>query len=652
MLLPLTALMALMFFWSSPLLSTPTAEAALFFGVFLAPLSFFAGACRGALRNTRGFRNDVFKESAWVFGTALGLLSILWLHGLTQTSCSPSVGIWPFVILLTPQLFLNLVSGVWVGRLLAQVKLTVIVCLILCLGYLWLQISLWWLNPSMRFFDPYWLMITGELISGQSLTLPVIVYRMSGLFYGLALFLLGTSFRRHATQFWLVFALFGFAAMMQYKSSALISPSLSQRRAAYPDLLAKGPLVLHTNLETIGKEHAEAILQEGTLWLARLKERTGLDSHKPIHIWLYANSESLAHFTGAKNIHFALPTHREIHVSGTEIPHPTLGHELAHIVLGQMSNTLWDVPGIWEFLPNWGLSEGLATYLTPELNIREDLSTQQQAFALYRLGLETEPEDLLSPDFGSFWAQSSQRAYTASAAILEVYIDAQCQDLSCRQKLIQALAKAGDITWSPEFLKSYYLRMKTESLPPDALPSVFKQFQKNSILMADCSVVSASKEPELDIDLSKLPPYKQRELMIKKAFSRSNASYAQAGLDLLSLQSPAAYAWLGLSLLKPTESDIAYDYAAYLLARIEILGGNFKLGLDWMPTQLEGFVGQEAKRVSALAKSQIGWADQAATEFDLLKTEASRPADILRFGDMAERARQISLGERFLLGVW
>lgn len=419
----------------------------------MAPLAFFAGACRGALKNIRGFKNDFLKEGAWVFGAALFYLTLLWLHSFTLTSCSPSAGVWPFLILLLPQLFLNLVSGIWVGRLTGRVKLAVMVSFIFWLGYIWLQVSLWWINPSMRFFDPYWLMIVGDLISGQSLEPAIIAYRLSSLLYGLALLLLGISWKRHATQFWVVFVLLGSGVWLQHKSSALISPSFSQRHQAYPDLLTQGPLALHTNVDLIGQERAEAILQEGTLWLGRLKERTGLEAHQPIHIWLYANSESLAHYTGAKNVHFALPSHLEIHIEGTQIPHPTLGHELAHVLLGQVSKTIWGVPGIWGIMPNWGLSEGLASYLTPELNIREDLTGDEQAFALYRLGLEQQPENLLSADPWSFWIQSSRRAYTASAAILGAHVDAQCQTPDCRRKLVQYLAKAGDVSWSEEFFK-------------------------------------------------------------------------------------------------------------------------------------------------------------------------------------------------------
>lgn len=657
MLLPLATFITLGLSWSSPLLSTPTAEAALFLGIFLAPLSFFAGACRGALRSVWGLQDDLKREGVWVFGSVFFYLLVLWMHSWTLQSCSPSAGLWPFLILLIPQLFLNLMTGIWVGRIFGQIKLAVAVSFILWLAYLWLQISLWWMNPSMRFFDLYWVMIVGDLLAGQSLDPAIIAYRMSTLLYGLALLVLGIHWKRHATQFWILFFLLGSGVLVQYKSASLISPTFSQRHQAYPDLLARGHLILHTDLKLVGKDHAKAVLQEGILWLKRLKERTGLEAQQPIHIWLYSSSESLAHYTGAKNIHFALPSHQEIHITGTEIPHPTLGHELAHVLLGQVSHTIWGIPGVFESLPNWGLSEGLATYLTPELNIREDLSTQEQATALYRLGIETEPEELLSVDPWSFWLHSSTRAYTASAAILGAYIDAQCQTQTCRHKLISWLAQTGDVVWKPEFLKSYHTRMKTEFLVPDALPSVAKYFHKDSIILADCSV-SEIQKPQKETDPLKLPIHEQRQQIIQKVFSKSNAVYAEAGLSILNsepkewMQVAASYSRLGLFLTKQTESDLAYDYAAYLLARTQILGANFKLGLDWMPMQLEGLVGQEASRLVALSKSQIGQAEQAAVEFDFLKSQAKRPADRIRFEDMAERSRQIHLGERFLLGVW
>lgn len=208
------------------------------------------------------------------------------------------------------------------------------------------------------------------------------------------------------------------------------------------------------------------------------------------------------------------------------------------------------------------------------------------------------------------------------------------------------------------FLKSYHLKMKNEFLPPDALPSVSKLFRASSILLADCSVQKIPETQIEETDPLLLPIYKQRELLVKKAFIKNMASYAQAGLEILIskpqdfVQIAAAYGRLGVSLLKPTESDIAYDYAAYLLARTEILGGNFKLGLSWMPVQLDGLVAIESARVSALAKSQIGAAEQASIEFELLKNQATRLADRLRFGDMAERAREINAGQLFLLGVY
>jgi hypothetical protein len=679
MLLPLVGFAAFILVWQSSLLGTPTAEAALFLGVFLAPLTLLAGACRGALRNPRGVTDDLLKEGVWVIGTVGIYLLGLSLHSMGYRSCSPSAGIWPFLILIVPQLFLNLITGIWIGRLVGRIKLAVIFTLILAIVYMVIQVSLWWMNPSLRFFEPYWLLVAGDLLQGQSLDSGVITYRISSLFIGLGLWALGIHWKQHARKFWMVLLLISAGLLLQWKSSNMIAPPFSERKEAYPDVVTQGSLILHTNLEMIGKNSARAILQEGALWLQRLQNRTGIESHQPIHIWLYSNQESLAHFTGAKNVHFTLPSHREIHITGTEIPHPTLGHELAHIVLGQVSDTLWGTPGILGLLPNWGLSEGLATYLTPELAIREDLSIQEQAYALYRLGLEKHPEDLLSPDLWSFWMQSSVRAYTASASILGAYLDRQCRTLICRSKWIKKMARMGEVSLPIEFLKAYRLKMEQEPLPPDALPSVVKRFGASSILFSDCSKTAKQKNkttPEQEgdtlglqkrfneamakydqIQALELPIYEQRQLMIKKAFLK-DVPYALAGFHLLvskpqeGISIAAAWGFLGASLSKPVVSDIAYDYAAYILARAEILGGNFNFGLAWMPQNLDGLLGQESKKLSALAKSQIGQAEQAAVEFNLLKNQATRPADKLRFADMAERASQIAVGQSFLLGVY
>lgn len=679
MLLVTVTLFAIIVAWSSPLLGTPTTEAALFLGFFLALPTLLAGVCRGAYRIHGGYLDDLFREGLWVFGCLFAYLMSIWVHSWFMTSCSPSSGVFPFLIIVLPQLLLNLATGVWIGRLIGRVRLAVIVTMGLWLGYLGLNVMLWWVNPSLRFFEPFWLMIVGDLVQGQYLQPAVIAYKFSNFLLALGLIAIGVQSKKHASQFWIACFLFSTAAIIQWQSSLLIEPAYSERVKEYPDLKTEGLIVLHTNLSQVSENQAKALLQEASLWLSRLKQRTGIESHKPIHIWLYQDQNSLARYMGAKNVHFALPSHREVHITGVEVPHPTLGHELAHVVLGEASQTVWGIPGAAWILPNWGLSEGLATYLTPELNLKNSLTIDEQSLALYRLGLEKHPESLLSLDLWSFWLNASSRNYIASASVIGAYINQRCQDSDCMAKTAVDLASSGDIQLSNEFVKLYHLRMQQDSLPPDALPFVAKQYASASIVFSDCSVfpkprIEKSLEQQGDelalnrefqkaaqkyaqVQMIELPLNEQRQILIKQSFLNSSP-YASAGLELLAapIKTPlglgAAYGKLGASLVSGSNPDDAYRHASYLLARAAILSGNFKFGAEKMPADLTGLLGIESKRLLALAKSQMGQAEQAALDFESLRSNSTRAADKILFADLAERARWVAEGKMFLLGVW
>ena len=258
MFLPLLALTALVVSWNSQILSTLTFEAAMFFGLFLSPASFFAGVCRGAHRATRTYMQGFTRESYWVFGSLFGVFIVLWLHGTVFKSCSSSSGSVPFLLAIVPQLLLSVSTGLWIGRLVGKMRTAIIVAVLLCVLYLVVQVALWWYRPSLRFFEPYWLFIVGDLVRGQSMNLAVVVYKLSNLLLAFALIGMGVHTKFHATKFWVVLSLFCGAFLGQWQSSSWISPSYQARQQNYPDVLQQGSLILHTNLEMLGKAHSEA----------------------------------------------------------------------------------------------------------------------------------------------------------------------------------------------------------------------------------------------------------------------------------------------------------------------------------------------------------------------------------------------------------
>ncbi len=647
--------LALLVAWQSPLLSTPTVEAALFLGMFLAPVSFMAGVSRGSFRNPAGFSADAMKEFAWIGTPAAFYLFVIWLHSWSVESCSSSSGIFPFLIVLLPQLVLCIATGIGLGRMIGNPKVANVLGLLAIPAYLLLQGVLWWLAPSMRFFDLYWFFVGGDLLAGQVLEPAIITYRLSALLYAFAIIALGAHWKKHATKFWVILVLIVCGMLLHSHSYSQLSPSLADRETDYPDVLESEPFVLHTDFAVIGKENAEAILQEAMLWYDRLKQRTGLTISGKTQIWLYESPQALAKYTGAKHVHFTLPSHREIHISSAEVPHPTLGHEIAHVILGEVSTTIWGIPGIWGLLPNWGLSEGLATLLTPELSLRDDLTLKQQAVALFRLGLETNPDALLDNDPWSFWTQSSGRAYVLSAAFLEDFT-------SNRPKALVKLAKAGELYSSHAQRKSILDAWKNFELPPDALNAVSQSYASNSILTAVCkdgveTLKTSTSKPQEQVPFIEQPVHKQRELLIRQSLVK-NTAYGKAALEILErkpssiIEAAAAYGKLGFALKNGLEDDLGKAYATYLLARVEVLSGDFEAGQTLMPRNLEGLLGLEAMRLYGLARAQTGFPEEAAGLFQELQARSTRSADKIKFSDLAERSLWIARGQKYLLGVW
>jgi len=678
---------------SSTLLGSLSAEAALLFTAFLAPLSFMAGVFRGAKHNAKGFLTDFVKEGIYLLIAFLIFIIAAFFNSFRFESCASDKGLFPFLILSTPVLLLNLIIGIWVGRIIKKPKLALIVSVFLIFIYFIFQGIWWWNFPSLRFFNHNFTIIVGDLLTGQSLNPAIVAYRFSTFLYALTFFMFGLSYFKSG-----IFVII-FAVLIQIESSHLISPDRAFLENQYSLIKKSGFLILHADPTQITSNQAEAMLAEGNLWLERLYARSQIAPNANIHIWLHANMEIQEQHTGAKNVHFTLPSHREIHISNVIIPHPTLGHELAHVLLGQISTTFFGVIGAHYVFPNNGLNEGLAVFLTPELMIMDDLSLMEQAAAIYRLGYLQDFEALFSIKPWKFWSESSQRAYVMAGAFLEFLFQNQTSNPTEEKKLIQTLAASGKILpdfnqhdeW--ELLKINFLnKLKSISLPNDALPSVRRRFFSPSIAFAQCGSKAPQnndfndtrrkgeilenesdvlwKTNELakamqiyhEIDWSSFSLPSQRQLAIKKALLESayqnhNASLmALTILELLSssnldeAKANALQAQIAFLLGQPPAyyslTFLAQFYSEYLYARAQILGRNYESGLVKLLKLTSNNVAPELFKLEVNRLLAIAYAakEEPALAFEIynqLLNESMRPAHQLFFSDMKERAIKV-----------
>ncbi|USN50493.1 MAG: hypothetical protein H6731_09560 [Myxococcales bacterium] len=419
-----------------PLIGTAGFEAANLFIIILGPIFCLASALHKTEKNTPNFRLVFLKELFWA-SVIVGCYSLLLLYnGLFIHSCSPGAGLTPFFITLLPPLLLNVSVGALIATIFRPLWLRII---IFVTGYLfyyaWIFLA-WWQETSFRVLTHASLMISSDLLAGSALNLGMVGFRTATLLIATALIIFGFTFQTHSrtsffnsssnhpikNSFLILFLLLS-ATVTHWQSLKNIGKNHASLESDYSLSVSHNSIIVRTNPELVSEQQAREILNEALLYQNRIRKFLPPKLSKPITIWLYPNDQAKFTYTGAAHVHFALPKHRELHISLASIPHPVLGHELAHIYIGEYSQTLLGLPGRLGIIPNMALTEGLAMYLTPELAIENDLSMFEQAQALHQAGLGINIEELFSLDPTRFALSHPHSSYIFAGAFLAFVLE-------------------------------------------------------------------------------------------------------------------------------------------------------------------------------------------------------------------------------------
>ena len=490
----------------SPLLGTPTAELATFLAALWGPGWLITSAVLGAQRKKRGFGADLLAQAIWIGSVACVCMTLAGLGALKTHSCSPSPGVWTTAVLALPVWCFNVTVGLWIGHLAGRTTRAVLLSVLglTCYG-LW-QIVLLCDWPSFGVASHLSAVIATDLLQGFILSDTVIAFRCSTLLFALSLGGLGiwcfpkerargflTLTKPSAGILALAIPLYLFAWLVQAHSLQHIVPSRQRILQEYDHTLRAGQVVLH-HPTTIAQSRATAFLQEATLWLELLQKRLGIVLRQELHIWLHPDRNAQRRHTGAHNVDFAAMGH--MHITATTVPHPTLGHELVHLLVGQLTRTVWGIPGRWGILPNLGLHEGLAVAVTHELVAEDGMTLWQQAAAIHQAGFSAPPlKQLFSCVPWEFWSHHSGRAYTfAGAAVWLLLRHAHAQGGSpAVHQAVGKLMRYGTLQAAFENPKAYatfqyewQLLLRDTPLPKHAVARLGQQFSGESILHAAC----------------------------------------------------------------------------------------------------------------------------------------------------------------------
>ncbi len=164
----------------------------------------------------------------------------------------------------------------------------------------------------------------------------------------------------------------------------------------------------------IPKPAAQRLGSDCSAWLESLESRLGVAKLPEVTAYVFADANEKEAAMGAGQTQIAKPWRHEIYLNGAEYPHPTLGHELAHVVAGQTGRGPFRIAGkLSGWLPNVGLIEGMAVALAPDED--DDLSAEQWAKALDELHQLPALKSLFALDF---LVQPGRLAYTVAGAFV------------------------------------------------------------------------------------------------------------------------------------------------------------------------------------------------------------------------------------------
>ncbi len=155
-------------------------------------------------------------------------------------------------------------------------------------------------------------------------------------------------------------------------------------------------------------------LKDCDVRIAQMAARLGVSPPERIHVFWFASAEQKRRLVGAGRTHVAKPWRMETYVQDAPWPHPTLAHEVAHLVAAQAARGPWRVAGRWSgWWPEPVWIEGLAVALA--WSPREGASPHQWARALLERG---ELPPLRSLQGLGFLLHSPPHAYTAAGSFL------------------------------------------------------------------------------------------------------------------------------------------------------------------------------------------------------------------------------------------
>jgi tetratricopeptide (TPR) repeat protein len=164
----------------------------------------------------------------------------------------------------------------------------------------------------------------------------------------------------------------------------------------------------------VAKPDAERVARECVGHLPEVEAYLGARGPEHVKVFLFASDAEKGAYMGATHTYIAKPWRGEVYVQAAGFPHPTLGHELAHVVSGGFGSGPFRVAGpLGGWIPDPGRIEGVAVAASPGED--DDFTLLEWSKALLDLNLLPEMQSVFRL---GFLAKSSNAAYTVAGAFM------------------------------------------------------------------------------------------------------------------------------------------------------------------------------------------------------------------------------------------
>lgn len=170
---------------------------------------------------------------------------------------------------------------------------------------------------------------------------------------------------------------------------------------------------------SVPKPDAERVARECVGHLPEIEAYLGARGPERVTVYLFASDAEKGALMGASHTYIAKPWRAEVYVQAAGFPHPTLGHELAHVVSGSFGPGPFHVAGpLGGIIPDPGRIEGIAVAASPGED--EDFTLLEWSKALLDLNLLPEMPSVFRL---GFLAKASTTAYTVAGAFVSWFHD-------------------------------------------------------------------------------------------------------------------------------------------------------------------------------------------------------------------------------------